>query len=467
MKNWLKRFKHGFHIRYSAWLMQGLSRIIFWSHKFKQRLSPLGRFVAAAMLLTLVFGSNIKLSSIYQLFALLTALLFTALLLIWLKSKTFKPELEVKRQLPQFATVDVPTSYRIQVKNPSKKDYYNLNVGELQSLAKSSLTQFLNTREPLEEQRNWYDRHTGFYRFVWLQDWLRGAKFSSQGIEHVKVGETVSSKIKLTPMRRGYIHFSAMRVRFPEPLGLAYSFKTCPLVESLLVLPKAYDLPHDIAKGGKRSYQQGGVSQASHVGESEEFSRLREYRDGDSPRHLYWPSLARASKPLIKEFQDEYFTRAALVLDNFTSVESREQKRPVFEEVVSVAAGFAMQADSNDMLLDLMFVGADKHAEHQLVGRALAHAEHMLETLATVELCDAEFQSLSKVVLGQSERLSGCMLILLDWDAPRQALVEQLHALSIPSKVFLIQENDAVPVRHEHVIPLRMGYIQQDLDKLL
>jgi len=270
-----------------------------------------------------------------------------------------------------------------------------------------------------------------------------------------------------TPLRRGFIHFSQLRLRFPEPLGLAYSLKTYKLVDSLLSLPKAYILPNHWAMGGKRSYQQGGVSQASHVGESEEFSRLREYRDGDSPRHLFWPSLARASKPLVKEYQDEYFTRAALVLDNFTTIDTQENMRLLFEEAVSVAAGFAMQTDSNDMLLDLMFVGADKHAEHQLVGRAIAHVEQMLETLATVELCHAEFKTLSKVILEQSERLSGCILILLAWDKPRQVLVAQLRALSIPCKVLLIQGNDENHVLDEHVTLLRLGHIQQDLDNTL
>lgn len=467
MKAWWQKFKQGFHIRYSAWLLQGLSRITFWSNKFKQRLSPMGMGVATAILLTLVFGANIKLSSIYQLFALLTALLLMALLVVFLKSRFNRfrqPALKVKRLLPSFATVDEPVSYRIQVDNASRQDFYQLNIGEVSALPKPSLFSFLHSQEPLEYERNWYDRHTGFYRFVWLQDILRGGVFTPQNIAHIKAGETYTATMQFTPLRRGYIHLSAIRLRFPEPLGLVYSWVTLAQQDSLLALPKAYRLPEQIISGGKRTYQQGGVGQASHVGNAEEFSRLREYREGDSPRHIFWPSLARVSKPLVKEYQDEYFTRAALILDNFAD----ESAFALFEEAISVAAGFAMQADHHDMLLDLMFVGSSQHAEHQLAGRAIAHAEDMLETLATLELSAAPFADLSQAVLALSQRLSGCVLIVLAWDEARQTLYKQLQALSIPTQVFLILEEKVNPpkIDADAIHILRMGHIQQDLDAL-
>jgi len=460
MNPW-QRFKQSFHVRYSAWLLQGLSRITFWSNKFKQRLSPLGLGVAAAILLTLVFGANIKLSSIYQLFSLLSALLITALLVVWIKSKWVRPAIHAQRILPKFITVGEQAFYRIAMHNKAEKTFYHINISEVNSLPKPSLFQFLNSQEPLEHERNWYDRHTGFYRFVWLQNILRGAVFMPKTIAALKAGETQDCKMSITPLRRGFIHLSALRVRFPEPLGLAYSFVHIPQQDSLLALPKAYRLPQHILQGGKRSYQQGGVSQASHIGDSEEFSRLREYRDGDSPRHMFWPSLARASQPLVKEYQDEYFSRSALILDNFVG----QNKQVLFEEAVSVAAGFSLQSDTQNMLLDLMFVGEDKHQEHTLVGRSLAHAEQMLETLACVQLCDADFNTLSQAVLSQKERISGCVLILLAWDKDRQALVQQLQALSIPTQVFLLlSDGEAAP--QADVFVLRQGYIQQDLDSI-
>lgn len=463
MNRW-QRWLQGFQLRYSAWLLQGLSRITFWSDKFKQRLSNLGLAVAAAILLTLVLGANIKLSSIYQLFALLVALLMMALLVVWLKSKIKrKPCFEIHRHVPKFATVDIPTTYRIFIHHISAQDVYGLNITERLPQYKPSLSQFLSMTEPNEEKRNWYDRHTGFYRFVWLQNWLRGAVFISKSIEHLPTGESKVIPMKFTPMRRGYIHLSKLRLRLPEPLGLVYNFEEYDAHNHILVLPKAYRLPHDLMWGGKRVFQQGGVTQASHIGDAEEFSHLREYQAGDALRRVFWPSLARLQTPLVKNYQEEYFSRAALVVDNFVSPEHWAK----LEEAVSVAAGFAMREHGQEMLLDLLFVGEQGKAEHTLTGRSIAHAEQMLESLATLQPCAGDFNSLAQTVLQQVERLNGCILIVTTWNASRQTLLQQLIALSVPCLVLVIQDSDELLIRSEHVFGLGMGQIQQDLDALV
>src|SRR5262249_47616439 len=149
---------------------------------------------------------------------------------------------------------------------------------------------------------------------------------------------------------------------------------------SLLVLPKRYIIP-PIALPGAMKYQQGGVALASAVGQSEEFMALREYRRGDPLRHIHWKSWARAGRPVVKEFQDEFFVRHALILDTFTTSARAE----VFEEAVAVAASFACSLRSQESLLDLMFVGPQAFCF--TTGRGLAHTDQMLEILAAVRIC--------------------------------------------------------------------------------
>ncbi|MDQ7057567.1 MAG: DUF58 domain-containing protein [Ghiorsea sp.] len=463
MKLW-QRYKQGFGLRYNAWLLQGLSRVTFWSDKFKQRLSSMGLGVAAAILLTLVFGANIKLSSIYQLFALLVALFTVALLVVWLKSKIKrKRRFQLHRDVPKFATVGMQTTYRILMHNISDKDVYQIHVTERLNAYQPTLSQFLSMSEPKEEKRNWYDRHTGFYRFVWLQDWLRGATFTPENIGHMQAGQSKTITMALTPMRRGYIHLSKLRLRLAEPLGLVYNFEEHDVFNRMLVLPKAYRLPHDLMWGGKRAFQQGGVAQASHIGDAEEFSHLREYQTGDALRRVFWPSLARLQTPLVKNYQDEYFSRAALVVDNFVNPKDWAK----LEEAVSVAAGFAMVEHGQEMLLDLLFVGEQGKAEHTLTGRSIAHAEQMLESLATLQPCAGDFNDLAQTVLQQVERLNGCILIATTWDVSRQTLLQQLIALSVPCLVLVIQGADEKLIRSKDVFGLRIGQIQQDLDVLV
>lgn len=458
-----KSWRQAFSLRYSAWLLQGLQRISFWSDKFKQRLSAWGLAVLGALLLTLVFGANIKLSSIYQLFALLLTLFVLALLVVWFKSfRAIRPELELRRNVPTFATVGVPSVYRIHLQNQGKKELNAFTLEERLTPPAIDVGQFIAAREPLEDTRNWYDRHTGYYRFMWLKAWLQGIAIASQTMDGLRADEHGICKVDFTPLRRGYVHLPRLRLRFAEPLGLAYHFAEFDMLDRILVLPKTYWLPRDFVWGGQRKFQQGGVAQASQIGDSEEFSHLREYRDGDSLRHIFWASLARLQTPWVKTYQDEYFSRAALVLDN----DVPQHQHMLFEEAVSVAAGFAMAEHSQEMLLDLLFVGERKQAEHMLTGRAIAHSRQMLETLATVAIATGSFSALSAAVLQQAKAINGCVLILVAWDAPRQALVRQLQALSIPLMVLLICAEDDVEPAKPWLHPLRLGHIQADLDAL-
>ena len=136
------------------------------------------------------------------------------------------------------------------------------------------------------------------------------------------------------------LRFVGVTLARPDPLGLFRALVNQPAPQSALILPKRYPLP-PIALPGAMKYQQGGVALASNVGRSEEFVALREYRRGDPWRHIHWRSWAKTGKPIVKEFEDEFFVRHALVLDTFTDQPHEDQ----FEEAVSVAASFACRSE--------------------------------------------------------------------------------------------------------------------------
>ncbi|MGH8024685.1 MAG: DUF58 domain-containing protein, partial [Limisphaerales bacterium] len=137
-----------------------------------------------------------------------------------------------------------------------------------------------------------------------------------------------------------------------DPFGLFRSFARFRAPETVLILPKRYPLPPFILPGGAR-FQQGGVALASNVGQSDEFVSLREYRQGDPLRRIHWRSWARIGKPIVREFEDEFFSRYALVLDTF----SNEPYSEPFEEAVSLASSFASAIRTQESLLDLLFIG--------------------------------------------------------------------------------------------------------------
>jgi uncharacterized protein (DUF58 family) len=233
----------------------------------------------------------------------------------------------------------------------------------------------------------------------------------------------------------------------------------------MLVLPRRYALP-PVALPGTMRYQEGGVALAANVGQSDEFVALRDYRRGDPLRHIHWRSWAKAGKPIVKEFEDEFFVRHALVLDTFTT----DPRGDVFEEAVSVAASFACTIQIQESLLDLLFVGTQAYSF--TAGRGLAHADQMLEILASVSACsDKSFRALEHLVMDRVAVLSGCVCVLLAWDRERRDFIAKLRAVGLPLLVLVIQDPgpgaalDPGPMRDEpeHFHVLKVGEIEQGL----
>jgi uncharacterized protein (DUF58 family) len=262
--------------------------------------------------------------------------------------------------------------------------------------------------------------------------------------------------------------FTGVTLARPDPLGLLRAFATVPLAQTALILPRRYPVP-PIALPGTMKYQEGGVALAASVGQSEEFVALRDYRHGDPLRHIHWRSWAKTGKPVVKEFEDEFFVRHALVLDTFAD----RQHREVFEEAVSVAASFVCTIQTQESLLDLLFVGPQSYCF--TAGRGLAHAEQMLAILASVRTCsDQPFRALEHLVLNHVAVLSGCICVFVAWDDDRRKFVEKLRTLGVPVLALVITQPgqqkslDPGPLRDTpHCFRvLEAGQIEQGLAKL-
>jgi uncharacterized protein (DUF58 family) len=271
-------------------------------------------------------------------------------------------------------------------------------------------------------------------------------------------------RVEMEPLRRGVLKFGGVTLARPDPFGLYRGFIKVPLAQTTLILPRRYALPA-VALPGAMKYQEGGVAMASSIGRSEEFVSLREYRRGDPYRHIHWRSWAKTGKPIVKEFEDEFFVRHALVLDTFID----DPRSEAFEEAVSVAASFACTLITQESLLDLLFVGPQAYSF--TAGRGLSHADQMLEILASVKVCpDQSFSELENMVVQHAGTVSGCICVLLAWDDTRRQLVEKLASLGVPAMVLLVVDpGTRLDLAHEsfgdiHV--LEAGKIEEGLAKL-
>ncbi len=438
-RNLLHAPASGYHLdretAFKRYLYRNFYTLASIMHRFRRRLTLTGWVVLGGTIAAAALGADTAASSSYQTFAILGCIVLASALCTPLG----RPRLSLKRILPKFGSVGDVLRYRIVVQNLGKKAQSALKLIEELPDPRPTLEEFVNTPEPGEEKRNWWDRTYGFYRWRWLMRRNTRARVPELDVPTLPPNGESTVMAELTPLRRGVLRLSGMTVACPDPFGIFRALRKNPLPENILILPKRHDMPLFELPGAMK-YQIGGVSLASSVGESEEFVSLREYRPGDPLRRMHWKSFAKLGKPIVKEYQEEFFVRHSLVLDTFGG----SILEAAFEEAVSVAASLAYTIRDQDSLLDLMFIGSEAYCFTS--GRGVGHIEQMMEILASVQMCrDKKFVTLEQLVLTHAAELSGCVCVFLQWDDARQKLVSGLLSRRVPIRVLVITNGDERP----------------------
>ncbi len=388
-------------------------------HRVTRRFTPVGRFVLAGIAASAIFGLDTTKTTAYQAFTCLVALIAVAL--VW--NMFFRVNLTALRILPRFGSAGQMLSYRIKVIHSGDKQLNGLFLLENLPDPRPSFADYVKAGFGLKKE---------YRRWEQLIAMNQVAVADKQSIPVLMPKSEVEIKAGFVPLRRGRIEFESLSVGRADLFGLINAYATVPLKQHVLILPKRYVLP-DIKLPGNRAYQLGGVALSTSVADSEEFQSLREYRPGDPPRKIHWKSWAKTGKPIIKEYQDEFFVRHALILDTFMEGELSE----VFEEAISVAASFACTVQTQESLLDLMFVGTEAFCE--TIGRGQGQIEHFLEILACVRpRYDKAFSVLNHHVVSRRPVISGCVCVLLAWDKDRSDFVHNLHVLGLQPLVIVI-----------------------------
>jgi len=245
--------------------------------------------------------------------------------------------------------------------------------------------------------------------------------------------------------QRGYHHLDAFRVAALLPLGLLTGRAACSVVSRFVVVPP-------VARIGRlqipsvRRYQPGGIALASKTGESMELLGVRPYKPGDPMRNLHARTWARIGTPVVREYQEEYFTRVGVILDT----DKRAYDKRQFEASVSVAAGIVASLTRGEALVDFLVVGDQVHV--LTLGRSLGHLDQALDLLACVRPGPAPRRDALMTRLAHDlQRLSCMVLVTQRWDDERAALVRAIESCGASCRVVVVDR----PVgrgRHRHAV---------------
>lgn len=164
-------------------------------------------------------------------------------------------------------------------------------------------------------------------------------------------GAELMRAIPLPTTRRGRYPIGPSVVTKSDPLGLmrreVVQLGSSRLWVHPLVVPVS-PVPIGYAKD-----LEGPTTDASPAGDVS-FHAIREYTEGDDPRHVHWLSTAKAGTLMIKHYVDNRRPQVALVMD------SRADSYPAdeFETVVSAAASVGVASLISDQPASI-FLGPD------------------------------------------------------------------------------------------------------------
>lgn len=138
--------------------------------------------------------------------------------------------------------------------------------------------------------------------------------------------------------RRGVHESTAVSLRSAAPFGVAEAGRTLEVPGRTVVYPAVVRLSRtpllDLVPTSESA-----MHTAPRRGTGPEYLGIREYRTGDSMRHVHWPSTARHGRVMVRELEQEHTRRLAVVVDTWADV--GEEETPL-DLCCSVAASVAL-----------------------------------------------------------------------------------------------------------------------------
>ena len=311
----------------------------------------------------------------------------------------FRPDIQARRALPLHVCAGERINYEVRLQNQSRRPARAIEVRELN-----------------------------------LPAGLVAVAPESAGVSVIPGRGEDTVALGLECRKRGVYQLPSLAPASSFPSGLFRAFRRGEGGEQLLVYPSFQRLS-DFALPGGRRYQPGGLALTSSVGDSTEFQCTREYRYGDSVRLIHWASFARTGKPVVKEFQEEYFVRLAMLLDSeVTGSDDR-----AFETGISFAASVADALSRKEYIIDIFAAGESIYRFQ--AGRALAHFDNILEILACITHAPSvDLAAVDQALRSEAGRLSALICVLMDWDEKRKAMIQSLQALGLATKTVVVRE---------------------------
>lgn len=188
---------------------------------------------------------------------------------------------------------------------------------------------------------------------------------------NVPAGAPGELVLRVATDRRGWLRPGRLRVFTRFPLGLFHAWSWVEPDVKLLVYPRP-----DRSRLPLPMMQPAAGTGAAFGAGDEDFSGMRPYRPGDSPRQVAWKAAAREQGLFTKQFSGRAEAELWLDWDLLTGLET--------EPRLSRLARWVLEADAAGIAYGLRLPGKSRAPAH-----GPAHREQCLQDLALFGLEDA------------------------------------------------------------------------------
>ena len=250
--------------------------------------------------------------------------------------------------------------------------------------------------------------------------------------------------VELKPFKRGVLSIPQGIAESSFPFNIFKHSVLFSCRESLIVHPAGRELRNLFPRDGGVLPRMSARSVPS-PGDSMDFYGCRAYRPGDSPRKIHWRATARYRIPIIKEYQQEHVSHAAILLDTyvprarqaagtlralFSLSESllKVRTNQTFEAAVSLAASIAETLTVTSYHVDMLAVGG-RITRFPSNGEPDRDCDPLLDELAMAAASGRDaFSGNGAKNLAEEALESGTVfVILMRWDASARAFLDSLN----------------------------------------
>ncbi len=173
-------------------------------------------------------------------------------------------------------------------------------------------------------------------RFVEVSDALRAEL--EDFTTYLPVRGDVENTYRITCPYRGRYRIGVCEIRLRDQLGFVRFTKRVDPV-AVTVFPRVLEIPR-FAPIARHVEGGGRYTSAGMLPDATLFHQLKEYRDGDGIRHVYWKKFAGTGKPYLKEYERTRRAGVRIYLDvrpdDRWDVNKLEQEDVSVEAVVAV-----------------------------------------------------------------------------------------------------------------------------------